>query len=265
MPTTQELKARVQAEIDRQGQQLIATTMKILNNPEPGFREVKTARTVAESFQSMGIPYEDGIGITGLKGMLRGGASGPTVAVMGELDSLKVLGHPHADPETTAAHACGHHCQIGMMLAVAAGLTGSGVMDDLAGRVALIAVPAEEYIEIEYRDDLRREGKLEFLGGKPEFIPARRARRRGPRDDDPHVQQPRRGQDRHRRHQQRHRRQAHPVQRARFTRRRGAPRGGERPERRDDRAETPSTPSARRTATTTRYAFTPLSPAAARR
>ena len=170
MPTTQELKARVEAEIDRQGQQLIATTKKILNNPEPGFREVKTARTVAESFQSMGIPYEDGIGITGLKGMLRGGASGPTVAVMGELDSLKVLGHPHADPETTAAHACGHHCQIGMMLAVAAGLTGSGVMDDLAGRVALIAVPAEEYIEIEYRDDLRREGKLEFLGGKPEFI-----------------------------------------------------------------------------------------------
>ena len=170
MPTTQELKARVEAEIDRQGQQLITTTKTILNNPEPGFREVKTARTVAESFQSMGIPYEDGIGITGLKGMLRGGASGPTVAVMGELDSLKVLGHPHADPETTAAHACGHHCQIGMMLAVAAGLTGSGVMDDLSGRVALIAVPAEEYIEIEYRDDLRREGKLEFLGGKPEFI-----------------------------------------------------------------------------------------------
>ena len=119
MPTTQELKARVEAEIDRQGQQLIATTKTILNNPEPGFREVKTARTVAENFQSMGIPYEDGIGITGLKGMLRGGASGPTVAVMGELDSLKVLGHPHADPETTAAHACGHHCQIGMMLAVA--------------------------------------------------------------------------------------------------------------------------------------------------
>ncbi|HZA21649.1 MAG TPA: peptidase dimerization domain-containing protein, partial [Dehalococcoidia bacterium] len=30
--------------------------------------------------------------------------------------------------------------------------------------------PAEEYIEIEYRDGLRREGKIEFLGGKPELI-----------------------------------------------------------------------------------------------
>ena len=52
---------------------------------------------------------------------------GPTVAVMGELDSLKVLGHPHADPDTSAAHACGHHCQIGMMLGVATGLLADGV------------------------------------------------------------------------------------------------------------------------------------------
>ena len=42
MPTTQELKARVQSEIDRRGEDLIATTKHTLNNPEPGFREVKT-------------------------------------------------------------------------------------------------------------------------------------------------------------------------------------------------------------------------------
>jgi amidohydrolase len=89
---------------------------------------------------------------------------------MGELDSLKVLDHPHADPTTAAAHACGHHCQIAMMLAVGIGLKEAGVLPELAGRVALLAVPAEEYIEIAYRDQLRREGKLEFLGGKPEFI-----------------------------------------------------------------------------------------------
>ena len=33
-----------------------------------------------------------------------------------------------------------------------------------------MAVPAEEYIEIEYRDGLRRDGKIEFLGGKPELV-----------------------------------------------------------------------------------------------
>ncbi|MDP6402311.1 MAG: amidohydrolase [SAR202 cluster bacterium] len=170
MPTKDDLKIAVQEEIDRRGRELIQTAQTILANPEPGFREEKTSRLVGEKFREMGIPFQGDIALTGLKGMLEGGASGPTVAVMGELDSLKVAGHPHADPVTMAAHACGHHCQIGMMLGVAAGLQAPGVLESLAGRVALIAVPAEEYIEIEYRDDLRRQGKLEFLGGKPEFI-----------------------------------------------------------------------------------------------
>ena len=170
MTTAAELKSRASAEIDRRGDELIGIAKNILNNPEPGFREFKTARTVAEAFQRFGIPYRDGIGITGLRGDLQGGTEGPTIAVMGELDSLKVLGHPHADPETTAAHACGHHCQIGMMLGVAAALQAEGVLESLSGRVALMAVPAEEYIEVEYRDNLRRDGKLEFIGGKPEFI-----------------------------------------------------------------------------------------------
>ena len=170
MSTIDELKASAQAEIDRRGDDLIAVAKAVLNNPETGFREEKTSRLVGEKFAEMGIPYQGRVAITGLKGVLDGGSSGPTVAVMGELDSLKVLGHPHADPDTDAAHACGHHCQIGMMLGSAVGLMAPGVLENLAGRVALIAVPAEEYIEIEYRDDLRREGKLEFLGGKPEFI-----------------------------------------------------------------------------------------------
>lgn len=170
MMNAADLKAKACVEIDRRGDELIGIAKTILDNPEPGFREFKTARTVAEAFQRFGIPYTDGIGITGLRGDLQGGTEGPTIAVMGELDSLKVLGHPHADPETTAAHACGHHCQIGMMLGVAAALQTGGVLDHLSGRVALMAVPAEEYIEVEYRDGLRREGKLEFIGGKPEFI-----------------------------------------------------------------------------------------------
>ena len=77
---------------------------------------------------------------------------------------------PTPIPNTAAAHACGHHAQIGMLMGVAYGLLNSQVMDQLGGRVVFFAVPAEEYIEIEYRDDLRRAGKLEFLGGKPELI-----------------------------------------------------------------------------------------------
>jgi amidohydrolase len=170
MATIEALKDAVQTEIDRHGQELIQVAKTILDHPEPGFREQKTSQLVARKLRDFGIPFTDGIALTGLKGMLDTGNAGPTVAVMGELDSLKVLEHPHADPDTAAAHACGHHCQVAMMLGVGIGLKAAGVLPHLAGRVALLAVPAEEYIEIAYRDGLRRQGKIEFLGGKPEFI-----------------------------------------------------------------------------------------------
>jgi metal-dependent amidase/aminoacylase/carboxypeptidase family protein len=57
-----------------------------------------------------------------------------------------------------------------MLLAVAHGLLAPDVLPHLSGRVVLFAVPAEEYIEIEFRDGLRQQGKIEFLGGKPELI-----------------------------------------------------------------------------------------------
>ena len=170
MSSKDELKSAVFKEIDSRADEIVRISRTILENPEPGFREVKTSRLVASKFQELGIPVQDGIAITGVKGELKGGGSGPSVAVLGELDSLIVEQHPHADPQTGAAHACGHHAQIGMLMGAAMGLMAGDVLPALSGRVVLIAVPAEEYIEIEYRDTLRREGKIEFLGGKPEFI-----------------------------------------------------------------------------------------------
>jgi amidohydrolase len=157
-------------EIERNGDKLISIAKEILKNPEPGFKEFKTAEIVSREFEAFQIPHEKGIAITGLKSSLETGTPGPNIAVIGELDSLKVLGHPYEDKETTAAHACGHHCQIAMMLGVAVGLKAAGVLDELAGKVTFMAVPAEEYIEVEYRDGLRKGGEIEFLGGKPEFV-----------------------------------------------------------------------------------------------
>ena len=170
MPSKEELKARVCSEIDSRAEEIIRVSRTILDNPEAGFREVKTSNLVSSKFQEMGIPFREGIALTGLKGELKGGGNGPSVALIGELDSLIVQDHPHADLDTGAAHACGHHAQIGMLLGAATGLMAQEVLPALSGRVVLIAVPAEEYIEIEYRDALRQQGRIEFLGGKPEFI-----------------------------------------------------------------------------------------------
>ena len=170
MPSKEDLKRRADEIIDAKADDLISIAKTILSNPEPGFREVKTAKLVAEQFGSLGLQPRSGLAITGVRADASGSTPGPTMAVLGELDSLIVGEHPHADPNTNAAHACGHHCQIAMMLGAASALTSSDILESLAGRIAFMAVPAEEYIEIEYRDGLRKDGKIEFLGGMPEMV-----------------------------------------------------------------------------------------------
>ena len=170
MHTKAELKARAQTAIDERAEWLIETAKTILDNPEPGFHEVKTSRLVSEKLNELGVSHQRGIALTGLKGVIESGRPGPTVAVIGELDSLRVLDHPHTDPETGAAHACGHHCQTPMMLGAAVGLLAPEVLDSLAGNIALVAVPAEEFIDVEYRWGLHNEGKLGLMAGKQEFI-----------------------------------------------------------------------------------------------
>ncbi len=167
---TRTLKAAVCAAIDRRADELIRIADDIYRHPELGFKEFRTAGIVSDFFERLGLPHRDGLAITGVKARLQGATAGPSVAVLGELDSLAVGDHPFADPVTGAAHACGHNAQIAMMLGVAAGFVDAGAAAQLAGDVVFFAVPAEEYVEVEYRAELAKQGKIEFLGGKPELI-----------------------------------------------------------------------------------------------
>ena len=169
--TIEEIKKLACETIEKNKKHIIGVAQQILANPEAGFREVKTAQLVAQNFEDLGIPYQGGLALTGLKGRIPGGAGpGPAVAVIGELDSLVVTEHPHADPNSGAAHACGHHCQIGMMLGATMGLMTPDVLSQLSGQIVPFAVPAEEFIEVEQRLEMRENGQVEFLGGKQELI-----------------------------------------------------------------------------------------------
>lgn len=163
-----DLKGRIARTVDAHATELEALARQIFAAPELGFKEHGTARIVHEWFDRLGLPHQDGIGITGSRGVLNGGTPGPTVAILGELDSLLCWEHPDRDERTGAVHACGHNAQLAMMLG--AGLALREVAGELAGRVVLMAVPAEEYVELEERLALRDAGKLEFLGGKAEMV-----------------------------------------------------------------------------------------------
>lgn len=168
--TKEELKQQVCQAIEARQEQIIQLGESIFQQPELGFKETKTAAKVEEVFRTLGIPYEKELALTGVKGRMKGKQSKRTVAVLGELDAVICAGHPAADPLTGAAHCCGHNAQIAVLISVGMALKDTGAMDFLAGDVVLFAVPAEEYVEISYRNKLREEGKIKYLGGKQELI-----------------------------------------------------------------------------------------------
>lgn len=166
--TLSEIKKKIYDKIDENADSIIAIGKEILRNPEMGYKENNTSAVVRRCFDALNIPYEYPVALTGVKGKLCNGGK-YNVCIIGELDALKCAAHPYADKNGTA-HACGHNTQIAAMLGAAMGIAKSGIMSELCGDITFIAVPAEEFIDMEYRSGLKSEGKIKYYGGKQELI-----------------------------------------------------------------------------------------------
>lgn len=175
MSDASHLKAQVRDAVDAYSKEIISLAKNIQSEPELGYKETETTKKVVSVFENLGLKTETELAITGARARI--GSGDPVVAVLGELDALVNPEHPKADPETGACHACGHNAQIANLVGVAYAFATTDVLDELDGSVELIAVPAEEYLDLEYRKSLVEAGEIEFFGGKQELI------RRGYFDD----------------------------------------------------------------------------------
>ena len=59
--TRAELKQRIDVAIDRRAEEIIGLGEQIRRNPELGFKEVKTARLVEETFGKLGLTPRGGL------------------------------------------------------------------------------------------------------------------------------------------------------------------------------------------------------------
>ncbi len=156
--------------VDKHRQLILDAERYIWKNPETGYKEYKTSAYLAEKFTSLGYELTYADEITGFYTVLDTGKKGPTVLILGELDSIICPSHPESNAETGAVHSCGHNAQCAALLGVAAALKEPGTLDGLCGKIKLCAVPAEELLEIEYRTKLIEQGKIKYFGGKSEFL-----------------------------------------------------------------------------------------------
>lgn len=122
-------------------------------HPELSHREHKTAAAVAQRLRGFGCDVHDGIGGTGVVGILRNG-EGPAVLLRADMDALPVAedtGLPYASAvvaadadgnERPVMHACGHDVHVTCLLGAAALLAGARA--HWHGTVIALFQPAEE-------------------------------------------------------------------------------------------------------------------------
>ncbi|MGE2833881.1 amidohydrolase [Mycobacterium sp. SMC-4] len=122
-------------------------------HPELSHQEHRTARIVADTLTEAGYRVHEGVGGTGVVGILENGA-GPTVLLRADMDALPVreeTGLPYASTvqstdrdghEVPVMHACGHDAHVTALLGAARLLAGS--QNDWQGTAVTLFQPAEE-------------------------------------------------------------------------------------------------------------------------
>ena len=156
--------------IDHNMPSVIDVVKDIGEHPELGYKEFRTSGIVNDFLCRSGYATETNLAVTGIKTKLKDPCEGPNIALVGELDGIPCPESRKADKDTGATHNCGHNLQLGVMMAVAHAFKKSGISPELGGNISFIAAPAEEYIELEYRAELKRLGKIRNFGGKQELF-----------------------------------------------------------------------------------------------
>lgn len=154
--------------VEKHKQMILDAERWLWAHPQTGYTEWQANTYLTEKFEALGYELIQAGNIPGFYTDLVTGKPGPTLCIMGELDALDIANHPESVDGMT--HCCGHHGQGAALLGVAAALKEPGALDGLCGTIRLMAVPAEEMIQLEYREELRKEGKIGYLGGKVEFM-----------------------------------------------------------------------------------------------
>lgn len=150
---TTDLTAKINAAADKIEPKTINWRRDFHEHPELGNNEVRTARIIAAHLRSLGIEVTEGVGKTGVVGVLKGGKPGPCIGLRADMDGLPVVertGLPFASKERSTyngqsvgvMHACGHDTHVSILMGVAEIL--AGMKKDLAGTVKFVFQPAEE-------------------------------------------------------------------------------------------------------------------------
>lgn len=154
--------------VERHRETILEVERYLWKHPETGYKEWNTQNYLAQILEQAGYTLRYAGDIPGFYTDLDTGRPGPKILILGEMDALLAPEHPES--VDGCIHACGHHAQCAALVGTALALKEPGAMDGLCGSIRLMAVPAEEMVELKFREDLRTRGVIHYYGGKTEFL-----------------------------------------------------------------------------------------------
>ncbi len=163
-----EKQKQIVQNVDAHRQQILEAERWLWAHPQTGYTEWEAHEYLAEKFAALGYTLHCAGDIPGFYADIETGKPGPKLCIMGELDALDIANHPES--VNGMAHCCGHHAQGAALLGIAAALQAPDALEGLCGSIRLMAVPAEEMIQLAFREELRKKGVIHYLGGKVEFL-----------------------------------------------------------------------------------------------
>jgi amidohydrolase len=125
-------------------EELVTARRDLHRHPELAFAETRTAGIVAGRLHELGFEVREGVGRTGVVGVLRCG-QGPTLALRADMDALpiqEVVGREHGSCRDGVMHACGHDGHVATLLAALGVLARQ--RQQLGGTIMAVFQPAEE-------------------------------------------------------------------------------------------------------------------------
>ncbi len=157
--------------IEQNKEKILGFGRDIHSHAEMGYKETRTSEKFAQALEELGLNATRQLAITGVKSILKSeNGENLCVALIGEFDALMIPENATCNPETGAAHCCGHDAQLTGVLGAAMALADPEVRKFLQGDVCFFGVPSEEYGEVEFKDTLMQQGKIRYGGGKSELI-----------------------------------------------------------------------------------------------
>ena len=154
--------------VEKHRQMILDAERWLWAHPQTGFTEWEAHNYLVEKYEALGYTLTLAGNIPGFYAEVDTGRPGPKLAIFGELDALDIANHPESVNGMT--HCCGHNGQSAALLGIAAALKEPGALDGLCGSIRLVVVPAEEMIQLAFREDLRKKGVIQYMGGKVEFM-----------------------------------------------------------------------------------------------